>query len=243
MNVNLNNKAALITGGGSGIGQAIAVRLAGFGASVVLVGRRVDKLEETKKAVEAAGGRAYIFPGDVTDAAFRRTCIEKTVEVAGRLDILVNNAGMAENITLEETSEDLYDKIQDVNAKAPYFLCQEALPALRQSDMATIINIASVVGHEGYENQSAYVASKHALTGFTKSLAREVSEENIRVHLISPGGVYTDLIKIARPDLSPDGLILPEDIANIVAFYLYFRHTDAVVDEIRVHRSGKTPFA
>ena len=131
----------------------------------------------------------------------------------------------------------------DLNAKAPYFLCQAALPALRKSSLATIINITSVVAHKGYPFQSAYAASKHALAGFSKSLANEVYKDNIRVHLISPGGVYTPMVALARPDLTPDMISLPEDIAEIAAFYLKMRDANAIIDEIQVHRSGKEPFA
>lgn len=100
-----------------------------------------------------------------------------------------------------------------------------------------------MVAHKGYPFQSAYAASKHALMGFSKSLANEVYKENIRVHLISPGGVYTPMVALARPDLTPDMVSLPEDIAEIAVFYLKMRDANAIVDEIQVHRSGKEPFA
>ena len=89
--------------------------------------------------------------------------------------------------------------------------------------------------------QSIYSASKHALLGMTKSIAREYYKENIRVHAICPGGVYTDMVKVSRPDLSPDGMIMPQDIADLVWFFLAHR-TNAVVDEILVHRVTKEPF-
>ena len=108
---------------------------------------------------------------------------------------------------------------------------------LRKSSCATIINITSVVAHKGYPYQSAYVASKHAMTGFSKSLANEVYKENIRVHLISPGGVYTPMVSVARPDLTPDMVSRPEDIAEIAALYLKLRDANAIIDEIQVHRS------
>ena len=104
-----------------------------------------------------------------------------------------------------------------------------------------VSNGGSVVAYKGYPLQSAYAASKHALAGFTKSLASEVYREDIRVHLISPGGVFTDMVRIARPDLTGEDMILPEDIAEIAAFFIEHR-TNAVIDEICVHRSGKEPF-
>ena len=109
--------------------------------------------------------------------------------------------------------------------------------------MASIINICSVVAHKGYPQQSVYAASKHALLGLSKSLANEVFRDDIRVHVISPGGVFTDMVALARPDLTPDGMTLPEDIADIVLFLLEHRAANAVIDEIQVHRTNKEPFA
>jgi len=137
----------------------------------------------------------------------------------------------------------LFDSIMQINVRAPYFMCQQALEDLRKSDCATIINICSVVAHKGYPRQSVYAASKHALLGLSKSLANEVYKDNIRVHVISPGGVFTPMIALVRPELTPEGMILPEDIANIMGFYLECRKSNAVVDEIEVHRANKEPFA
>ena len=107
---------------------------------------------------------------------------------------------------------------------------------------ASILNIASVTAHKGYVRQAAYAASKHAMAGFTKTLAAEVYEQGIRVHLISPGGVFTDMAKVSRPDLTGEEMITAEDIAEIAAF-LVLRRTNAVIDEIEVHRANKAPFA
>lgn len=105
-----------------------------------------------------------------------------------------------------------------------------------------IVNIASVVAHKGYAQQSVYAASKHALLGLSKSLANEVYKDGVRVHVISPGGVYTDMVKIARPDLAPEGLVVPQEIAQTVMFLLRMEG-NAVIDEICVRREGKPPFA
>ena len=130
----------------------------------------------------------------------------------------------------------------NANVRAPYFLTQKMLPLLRGSDCATILNICSVLAHKGYPFQSVYAASKHALIGWSKSLSNEVYKDNIRIHVISPGGVYTDMVRISRPDLTPEGMTLPEDIAEIADFYLSMRMRDAVIDEIQVHRPAKEPF-
>jgi 3-oxoacyl-[acyl-carrier protein] reductase len=160
----------------------------------------------------------------------------------GKLDFLVNNAGTAENITFEETSLEQWDRIMNLNARAPFFLCQAALPLLRKSGTPAIINISSVVGRHGYARQAAYSASKHALLGFTKALAKEVQPEGIRVHALSPGATSTDLIKTMRPDLDPSVLISPEDLAEVAVFILKFRG-QGVIDEYNVRRSAGTPWS
>ena len=142
---------------------------------------------------------------------------------------------------IEDTTTDELDAILKTNVRAPYILCREALRLLRKSDAAEIVNICSVVAHTGYPLQSAYAASKHALLGMSESLSREVYEEGIRVHVLSPGGVLTEMIGEARPDLVGTPMIVPDDIADAVEFFLTHR-TDGVVDEIRLHRSTKAPF-
>ena len=225
----LTGKVALITGASGGIGSAIAKRFAALGLNLVLCGRSEEKLAEIKTAVQELGAEVLTITGDITADHFAADAVSKTLARFGRLDILINNAGMALSCPLESTTTQQFDQIMALNVRAPYFLCQAALAPLRQSDHATIINIASVVGHKGYPLQSAYAASKHALIGLTKSLANEVYEEGIRVH-------------IARPDLSPEGMILAEDVAEAAAFFVEHR-TNAVIDEIQIHRAGKAPFA
>lgn len=238
----LHGKVALITGASGGIGAAMAVRLAKSGIDLVLCGRSREKLEKTQASVAPYGVKTFLYTGDLTADGAPKACIDAAVEAFGRLDILINNAGMALSCPYEQTTEAQFDNIMATNVRAPYFLCQAALPALRNSDHATIINISSVVGHKGYPLQSAYAASKHALIGMSKSLANEVYTENIRVHVIAPGAVFTDMVRIARPDLTEEGMILPEDIAEVAAFFIEHR-SNAVVDEIQVHRAGKAPFA
>lgn len=241
MNNILENKVAIITGGGGGIGSAVAVRLAKEKAKIVLLGgNNLEKLEKTKALVEEYSD-CLVLPGNLTQLSVVKEGVKKVVEHFGGVDILINNAGMALNCPFEEVGETQFDKIMDINVKAPFFLTQEAMPYLKQSTAASIINVSSVVGHAGYPYQSAYVASKHAILGFTKSLAREYYNQNIRVHAISPGGVYTDMVSVARPDLSDEGMIMPEDIAEIVYFLLSSRN-NAVIDEILVHRVNKEPF-
>ena len=198
-------------------------------------------LQELADSIREYGVETLLLPGDLLDDAYLEDCFAAVKERFGGLDILVNNAGIALSRSFEETTMAEFDRIMALNARVPYLACHLALPLLRCSECASILNIASVVAHKGYPLQSAYAASKHALAGFTKSLASEVYREDIRVHLISPGGVFTDMVRIARPDLTGEDMILPEDIAEIAAFFIEHR-TNAVIDEICVHRSGKEPF-
>lgn len=237
---NLTDKRAVITGAGGGIGRAIALWLAEDGMKLALVGRDAAKLMRTA----ALTGRPLdmlVLPADLTTPRGMDDVLHILEGHFKGLDVLVNNAGMALNCAFEETTLEAFDQIMAINVRAPFELTRRCLPLLRTSDMATVINIGSVVSHKGYDHQAAYAASKHALLGLTKALAKEVAPEGIRVHMLSPGGVYTDMVKIARPDLSPEGMIAPEEVAEYAAFLLEHRG-NAVVDEIQIHRVGKEPF-
>ena len=240
--MSLSGKIAFITGAGGGIGRETAIALAKEGVKCALLGgNKLEKLEETARLVSEAGGSCRFYSGNLTDERTLLSCFEKALKEVGELDILINNAGLALNAEFKNTPVETFDKIMNINVRVPYILTQKALPFLKKSARASIINIASVVSHAGYPNQSAYVASKHALLGFTKSLAAELYNDGVRVHAISPGGVYTDMVKVSRPDLTPEGMIMPSEIADIVMFLLKNRG-NAVVDEIVVHRLNKQPF-
>lgn len=233
---------AVITGASTGIGYAIAERFASLGINLAVCARSSDKLAELKENLSHFGGKIYVESGDLSNPVFAENFVLNSEKELGGIDIVVNNAGMALSRSFEESTLEDYEKIMSLNVRAPFVICRTAIPALRRSKNATIINIASVTAHKGYPLQSLYSASKHALAGMTKSLANELYSEDIRVHLISPGGVYTEMVKISRPDLSPEGLILPEDIADIAEFFITHR-TNSVIDEIETHRQNKAPFA
>jgi len=237
----LLGKAALITGASGGIGRALAIKLAEAGANLALSGRDEAKLSEICALARTFGAEAVMLPGDLNATGQPAECVRRAAEAYGRLDILINNAGVVLAKPFESITPEEYDRVMATNVRAPFLLCQAALPYLRKTRGA-ILNIGSVVSHKGYPLQSAYAASKHALLGLTKALANEVYRDGVRVHMISPGGVYTDMVRMARPDLSPDGLILPEEIARIAAFLLE-SPGNAIIDEIEVHRPGKEPFA
>ena len=241
-NQSYRDRVAIITGSGSGIGKATALALAQEGMKIVLCGRTVSKLEETAKLVEEAGGKALIVSGDLRDESYIIRIVDEAMEAFGRIDVLINNAGVSLAKPVVDCTAEEFDQIMDTNMKAPFLLCKYSIPHMRKSDCGTIINIASVVGHKGYVNQSLYGASKHAITGFTKVLAKEVQEDGIRVHLLSPGGVYTEMVANVRPDLDPTYLIKPVDIADIILFLLKSRG-NAVIDSINIRRVNNTPFA
>lgn len=237
----LSGRIAFVTGAGGGIGRAISTALAKENVKVVLWGgNNIDKLNATAAEISAFGGECVVCAGNLTDDAFLES-VAGVAERVGGADILINNAGMAHNALFENTDIRTFDALMNINVRAPYILTQKILPYLRRSDRASIVNVASVVSHAGYANQSAYVASKHALLGFTKSLAAELYNDGIRVQAVSPGGVYTDMVKVSRPDLTPEGMITPTDISDIVMFLLKNRG-NAVIDEIVVHRLNKQPF-
>lgn len=237
----LKGKTAIVTGAAGGIGEAICKKLAQFGMNLVITGRNEKTLQALEQ--ELTGAQVCRCVGDLTSLDFVDEILAAAREKFGGVDVIVNNAGLSHNCPVEEMTPELFDSIMQVNVRAPYFLCQRAVEDLKASSCATIINICSVVAHKGYPRQSVYAASKHALLGLSKSFANEHYKDDIRVHVISPGSVFTKMIAMVRPDLSPEGMILPEDIADIIGVYLEFRKTNAVIDEIEVHRVTKEPFA
>ncbi|MBE6377488.1 MAG: SDR family oxidoreductase [Lentisphaerae bacterium] len=241
MKIQLKTKTAIITGAGGGIGRAVAVKLARSGMNIILFGgNNAEKLQTTAAMVEEHSN-ALIIQGNLTNLEFLSSAIKTAAEKFGGADVLINNAGVAQSTPFEEVTPEEFDRIMAINTRVPFFLTKYALPYLKKSETPTVINIASVVAHAGYPLQSVYTASKHALLGMTKSFAREYYKDNIRVHAICPGGVYTDMVKISRPDLSPEGMIMPEEVADIIHFLLENRG-NAVIDEIMLHRVNKEPF-
>ncbi len=240
--MSLKGLTALITGAGGGIGKVIATALAKEGANVILFGgNNLEKLETVENIIKEQGAKCAVFGGDLTDDSFVKEAFNKAVSTFDGIDILINNAGIAQNSLFENTEVEFFDKLMKINVRVPYLLTKLSLPFLKESKRASIINIASVVAHSGYAWQSSYSASKHALLGLTKAIATETYKDGIRVHAISPGGVLTDMVKLSRPDLKEEEMILPSDVAETVLFLLKNR-TGAVIDEIIIRREGKPPF-
>ncbi len=232
---------ALVTGATRGIGKTIALELASLGYDLALVGRDEGKLTETCREAAAAGVRTEDISADLADPASYGKVVEQAAGALGGIDVLVNCAGLSLAGPFTEATPEQWDRIFAVNAKAPFFLCQAALPYLKASSKPVVINITSVVGFKGYANQSVYASSKHALTGFTKVFAKEVQPLGIRVHLISPGAVATEMVTKMRPDINPEELIQPEEIAEIVRF-LVTKKGNATIDQFYIRRYSGLAF-
>jgi len=241
MTNSLEGRVALVTGASRGIGRAIALRLAEEGAHVTLLARSGDDLDQVVSEIMAGGGSAAAAVADVADEAQVRHAVCDLVAREGGIDILVNCAGIGVFGPIAETSTEDWDRVMAVNARGPFLLCREAVPAMSGREGAVIINISSVVGVKGYVNQGAYTASKHALMGMTKVLSQELQPLGIRVHTICPGGVDTDMVANARPDLDRSVLMTTCEIAEI-ALFLITQRGNAIVDQINVRRAVSSPW-
>lgn len=231
---------ALVTGASRGIGKAIAVQLAEDGYDLALVGRDIEALMNVK-AEMPHNIKVLTMIANLENVGEAEKVVEDVASICGGIDLVVNCAGLSHKGGFETVTPELWDRIFAVNAKAPFFICKAALPYLKQSSKPIVINIASVVGFKGYQDQSVYASSKHALTGFTKVFAKEVQPFGIRVHLISPGGVATEMVKKMRPDIAPDELIQPEEIAEIIHF-LVTRKGAGTIDQFYIRRYSGLAF-
>ncbi len=241
MKEDLEDRVALVTGASRGIGKHIALRLASCGATVVLAARNEVLLNAAAEQITGQKGTAIVATVELANEDSIRNLIKTVSDRTGRLDILINNAGITHSALLEETATEDWDRVMQINARAPFILCREALPLLRQSPRGYIINISSVVGIKGYAKQSAYTASKHALRGMSISLAEELRDTNIRVHVLCPGAVDTNMAGGVRPDIKKADLIDPEEIAELVE-YLVTHKGNAVIDELRIRRAASGPW-
>ncbi len=185
----LQGKKAVITGGGSGIGKAIALRFAEQGAQVLIAARRSERLAETARL----SPRIDWVSVDLTAPEGPQQLVQAAAEKLGGIDVLVNNSGIFLAETIEKTPDDLYDKLFAVNVKALYRLTQAALPVLRKSSAPAIVNIGSIVALAGLAQTTCYSATKGAVVQITKSLAVELGSEKIRVNCVCPGLIHTEL--------------------------------------------------
>jgi 3-oxoacyl-[acyl-carrier protein] reductase len=237
----LKGKIALVTGASRGIGKTISFALAQSGAHVILTSRNMDLLKKVEGEIRLKGGSASCMTADISEENQIETLFERIQASFESLDILINNAGLGIWAKLVDFRTEDLDRILAVNLRGPYLCCRQAMRIMIPAHKGHIINITSVQGIRGYENQSAYAASKHGVMGFSKSLAVEAQEHNIRVSVVLPAAVDTEMIREARPDLDPSVLIRPEDIAKSVLFLLSLSDT-AMVDQIYVRRMSGRPF-
>ena len=191
----LAGKVALITGGGTGIGRAIALAFAREGANVTLAGRRLEKLKEVAGEVEKQGGATLPVVCDVVRAKDADRAVSETARKFGKLNVLVNNAGTLSVSTVDTVSEEDWDRVMTVNVKGPFLMSRAALKEFRKAGGGAIVNIGSVLGLVAMKDRAAYCASKGGVTMLTKAMALDHAYENVRVNCICPSIVETDLVK------------------------------------------------
>ncbi|UCH33190.1 MAG: SDR family oxidoreductase [Armatimonadota bacterium] len=228
-------RIALITGGGRGIGRAIALAFAERGADVAVCARTAGEVEAVAAEVRALGRRTLPLTCDVSDEAQVGRLAERVTADLGPVDILVNNAGALKLAPVIETETEDWDRIIAVNLRGVFLCCKAFAPAMVERKCGTIINIASNAGKRPYYNQGAYVASKFGVVGLTRVLAWELQEHNIRVTAICPGGVNTRLVAQARPDLDASEWMEPAEIARL-ALFIAGLSPQVAVDEVVIRR-------
>ncbi len=249
----LKNKVALITGGDSGIGRAVAVLYAREGADVAIVYLKAEQrdAEETKRAVENEGQRCMLIAGDVTKPRFCKSAIEQVVRKFGKLDILVNNAAFQQHQkSLEDLSEDQFEKTFRTNIFGYFYMAKYALPHMKAG--STIINTGSITGLQGSAELLDYSSTKGAIHAFTKSLAQNLVEKKIRVNCVAPGPIWTPLNvadkqakKVAEhgakvPMKRPGQ---PEEVAPAYVFFASDADSSYITGEVLTLLGGETTAA
>jgi len=219
-------RVAIVTGASRGIGRCCALALAEQGRHVVCVARNLDKLNEVKQEIEAAGGSACVATCDIGDQSSIEGLIDKVFADHGRLDILVNNAGITrDNLLLRMTDEE-FDDVIHTNLRSVFIACRASIKPMMRGKWGRIINIGSVAGVVGNPGQANYAAAKAGLAGFSKCLAKEMGGKNLTANVIAPGFIETDMTDVL-PDAIKDGVKTmtalrrmgkPEEIAAAVAF-------------------------
>ena len=231
-----DNKSVLITGAGSGLGAAIAGRLVAAGARVALLDIAIDKAQSVAVAIDPGGKRTLALAGDVGDPQTVERAVAKVTGAFGGLDVLVNNAGTDVTKSIDEIGIAAWSRVIDTNLRGPFLFCKAALPALRSSDAGRgghIVNVASTAALRAWPNASAYHASKWGLLGLSRALHAELRPSGVRVSTVLAGGMRTPFLLERFPDLDPDKLQDPANVARAVEFLLAMPR-GSVVAEIMV---------
>lgn len=197
----LTDRVAIVTGGSRGIGRAVAEGFAAVGAKVVVASRKADACDRAVADIEAAGGTALAVPTHVGDLDQLAALVERTVEVFGGVDIVVNNAANALALPYGSITPEAWQKSFDANLRAPVFLVQQALPHLRRSDHAAVVNVVTAGAFTQGGFMAIYVAAKTALLSVTRSMAYEFAGDGIRVNALAPGTTDTDMVRNTTPEM------------------------------------------
>ncbi len=233
----LAGQVAVVTGAGRGIGAAIAATIARLGAAVVLCGRTRQPLESTADAISKAGGRAEALECDVTDLRSVEAVAVHVDQTLGRIDILVNNAGVGGfGGPLHQLPPESWDHVLNTNLRGVYYCIRAFAPMMIRAHGGHIINISSLAGKNALPNGAAYAASKWGLNGLSYSVAEELRVHNIRVSVICPGSVDTELSPHAGKD--PAKMLQPDDVAHAVAM-LVTQAPQSFVSEILLRPTQK----
>jgi len=214
----MQDRVAIVTGAGRGIGRAVALRLAREGDLAVLVGRSEAPLREGVDEIVAAGGKALAVAADVSIADDVARAAQQTLDHFGRIDVLVNNAGITHLKPIEETTLQEWQSSLDVNLTGSFLFCRAVWPIMVAQGGGRIINMASILAKQAGANRSAYCASKYGVIGLTEALAKEGYAHNIRVNAICPSAVDTPLLRSTHPNYPLEHVLQPEDVAEMVVF-------------------------
>ena len=233
----LHEQAAVVTGAGRGIGAAIARKLAALGAVVILCGRKREPLESTAAEIGEAGGRAEVLPCDVTDLSSVEAAARYIDKTHACADILVNNAGIGGfGGPLHEMPPESWDAVLNTNLRGVYYCIRSFAPMMIRAKNGHIINISSLAGKNPLPNGAAYAASKWGLNGLSYSVAEELRTHNIRVSVVCPGSVDTELSPHTGKDSKK--MLRPEDVAHVVAM-LVTQAPQSFVSEILLRPTMK----
>lgn len=236
----LKGKKAIVTGGGRGIGRAIALAMAEAGCDVAIASRTRDELEKTVNEIGMFGSQGLAIIADISDPLDIEYMIDTAIENFGKIDILVNNAGIAIFKPFLELTQEDWDTTMSINVRGAFLCAQKVAKYMIPQGSGTIVNICSSASQKAYVNQMAYVASKHAMLGISRALNLELKPYGIKVHAVCPGGVDTKLTADARPNDDRSDWMSPEDIAHAVMMLLTM-HDRATVDEIYIRRYNASP--